>query len=354
MRDAISLAKRGLGTTHPNPSVGCVIVKNDVIVGRGFTQPGGRPHAEVVALSQAGDAARDSDVYVTLEPCAHTGKTPPCAEALIEAKVKRVYIAILDKDERVRGKGVDLLEAAGIEVLVGVCEDEARKVNKGFLLRFEEARPLYTSKIASSLDGRIALASGESKWITGPKARTFGHMLRAKHDAILVGVNTVLKDNPSLTCRLPGLENRSPIRVVLDRNLRTPIEAKTVSTAKIVPTYIVTEQVEGDKLDALLEVGVNILSVANIRDIEQISKELVKLGLTRVLIEGGGVVHASFLNVGIVDRIEHFIAGKAIGGDGLPAIGKMDVSTLKGAPRYQSAAIRQLGPDILASWDKEE
>ena len=351
---ALALAKRGIGCVAPNPSVGCVIVKDNVIVGRGRTQDGGRPHAERMALQQAVETAKGADVYVTLEPCAHTGNTPPCADALIDAGVARVFIATLDQDERVAGKGVKALEDAGIETHVGALSDQAYDLNKGFFLRFEEDRPFYSSKIASSVDGRIALSSGESKWITGANARAYGHILRARHDAILVGVNTVIADNPSLTCRLEGLEGISPIRIILDKTLRTPADSVLVSTACDTPTLIVTEQADTIKQQPFVAAGVKFLAVEDINNISMISKALVDEGITRVLIEGGGMVHASFIKAGVVDRIEHFIGGSLIGGDGLPAVGSMNYEALSDTPKYESASIRQLGADILASWNKSE
>jgi diaminohydroxyphosphoribosylaminopyrimidine deaminase/5-amino-6-(5-phosphoribosylamino)uracil reductase len=355
MQMALSLAKRGLGDVAPNPAVGCIIVKNGLIVGRGRTQRGGRPHAERVALLEAGEAAEGADVYVTLEPCAHTGQTSPCAIALVEAKVKRVFIAILDKDERVAGKGVQILEDAGIDVQFGLCAQAAMRVNQGFFLRFDQERPLFTSKIAGTIDSKIALVNGESKWITGEKARSFGHMLRARHDAILVGVNTVLKDDPSLTCRLPGLEDWSPVRIIMDRTLRTPILSKLVQTAHHIPTYIITEHAAGTAAyQTLLEYGVQLITLSDIGDIKAVSKALVDKGITRVLIEGGGQIHASFLKAGVVDHIEQFIAGSVIGYDGTASVGEMNFHSLADIPKYQSATIRKIGPDILASWDKAE
>ena len=351
---ALALAKRGVGRVAPNPSVGCVIVKNNVIVGRGRTQDGGRPHAERLALWEAGDAAKGANVYVTLEPCAHTGQTAPCAEALIDAGVARVFIAVLDQDERVAGKGVKLLEDAAIGVHVGLLSEKAYNINKGFFLRFEASRPFYSSKIAGSIDGRIGLSNGESQWITCEKSRFFGHMLRANHDAILVGIHTVIADNSSLTCRIVGLESCSPVRVILDRTLRTPIDSVLVTSANDTPTIIVTEETSTDKRRAYIDYGVKFISVNCIRNISEISNVLVGEGITRVLIEGGGIVHASFLKAGVVDRIEQFIGGSILGGDGLPAVGSMNYGALNDTPKYQSASIRQLGPDILASWNKAE
>src|SRR5579862_7078692 len=213
MRGALSLARRGLGNTWPNPAVGCVLVREGRVVGRGWTQPGGRPHAETEALARAGRAARGATAYVTLEPCCHHGRTPPCADALIAAGLSRVVAAIEDPDPRVAGGGLARLRAAGLDVESGLCAAEAAEINAGFLSRLRLGRPLVTLKLATSLDGRIATASGESRWITGGPARERAHLLRATHDAILVGTDTVIADNPELTCRLPGLAGHSPVRV---------------------------------------------------------------------------------------------------------------------------------------------
>jgi diaminohydroxyphosphoribosylaminopyrimidine deaminase / 5-amino-6-(5-phosphoribosylamino)uracil reductase len=208
MRSAIALARRGLGTVAPNPAVGCVIVNNGTVVGRGWTQPGGRPHGETEALRRAGDAASGATAYVSLEPCNHWGKTPPCTEALLEARIGRVVVACEDPDPRVSGSGIRRLREAGVQVDIGLCADEATELNEGFFHRIRDGRPLVTLKLATSLDGRIALRTGESQWITGPTARSWGHGLRARYDAIMVGLNTALADDPELTCRLPGLSGR--------------------------------------------------------------------------------------------------------------------------------------------------
>ena len=229
MRHALTLAERALGRTAPNPAVGCVIVSRDGhVVGRGRTQDGGRPHAEAVALTQAGDAATGATAYVTLEPCAHHGQTPPCAEALANAGIARVVASVEDPDPRVKGKGFAMLRAAGVEVVTGLLEKETTELNAGFFLRITENRPLVTLKIAQSEDGKTARA-GDDKWITGEEARRFSHLLRAKHDAILIGVGTALADDPELTCRLPGLEKYSPLRVVLERILTACVEFATAA-----------------------------------------------------------------------------------------------------------------------------
>src|SRR5919202_715739 len=262
MRAALALARRGLGNTWPNPSVGCVVVRDGRVVGRGWTQPGGRPHAETEALARAGDASKGATAYITLEPCCHWGQTPPCTDALLVAGVARVVVAMEDPDPRVLGDGIDRLRSAGIEVTVGVCADEAAELNAGFTKRIVEGRPLTTLKLATTLDGRIATHRGESQWITGPAARERAHALRADHDAIMVGSNTVLVDNPLLTCRLPGLEHRSPVRLVVDSRLRVPLTARLVAGARQVPTWFVTLH-HGDaaRCEAFRSCGVELIEV---------------------------------------------------------------------------------------------
>src|SRR5713226_5495304 len=240
MRAALALARRGLGRVWPNPAVGCVVARDGRVVGRRWTQPGGRPHAETEALARAGEAAHGATAYVSLEPCSHWGKTPPCADALIAAGLGRVVVALEDPDPRVAGGGVARLRAAGIAVEAGLGAAEAAEINAGFFQRVRLGRPLVTLKLATSLDGRIATASGESRWITGPAARERAHLLRATHDGILVGTDTVLADNPQLTCRLPGLDAHSPVRVVIDRQLRIPLDAHIFAEARQVPTWVVT------------------------------------------------------------------------------------------------------------------
>jgi diaminohydroxyphosphoribosylaminopyrimidine deaminase/5-amino-6-(5-phosphoribosylamino)uracil reductase len=240
MRAALALARRGLGNAWPNPAVGCVLVKEGRVIGRGWTQPGGRPHAETEALRRAGDAARGATAYVTLEPCSHHGRTPPCCEALAEAGIARVVMAMRDPDPRVNGRGLAMLRGAGIAVEEGLLEAEARALNAGFFRRIQAGMPVVTLKLASTLDGRIATASGESRWITGEAARREVHALRARHDAILVGSGTVLADDPDLTCRIPGMERVPMLRVVADARLRTPPSARLVQSAGAAPVLVMT------------------------------------------------------------------------------------------------------------------
>ena len=351
MRHALALAERTLGTTAPNPAVGCVIVKDERVVGRGWTQSGGRPHAEVVALMEAGEDARGATAYVTLEPCAHQGETPPCANALVRAGVARVVSAVEDPDPRVSGKGLAMLREGGVEVTKGVLEKEAAALNAGFFLRVTKSRPLVTLKVAQSIDGKTATVSGQSKWITGPEARRFGHLLRAKHDAILVGIETALADNPDLTCRIAGLEERSPIRVVLDTRLRLEDSSKLAKTAKQTPTRVYTTASGGSSLAAR---GVEVIRVnKDVRgrpDIAAVLKDLAKVGVTRLLVEGGASVHASFLDRGFADRLEIFRAPILLGASGRNGIEALAALDLDEASRFVSLGTRKLGPDMLESF----
>jgi len=237
---ALTLARRGLGSVWPNPSVGCVLVRDARFVARGWTQPGGRPHAETEALKRAGDAARGATAYVSLEPCAHHGATPPCADALVRAGIARCVAAVEDRDPRVAGRGLAALREAGVETTLGVCGAEAEDLNAGFFMRVRHGRPLVTLKLATSLDGRIATHAGHSQWITGEGARRRTHLLRAEHDAVMVGAATALADDPLLTCRLPGAEQRSPVRIVADGRMQLPLTARLVTSAASAPTWLIT------------------------------------------------------------------------------------------------------------------
>jgi diaminohydroxyphosphoribosylaminopyrimidine deaminase/5-amino-6-(5-phosphoribosylamino)uracil reductase len=262
MRSALALARRGLGQVWPNPAVGCVIVKDGRVVGRGWTQKGGRPHAETEALARAGAAARGATAYVSLEPCSHHGKTAPCAEALITAGIGRVVAAVEDPDPRVSGRGIARLRDAGVVVETGLCATESVELNAGFFCRVISGRPLIALKLATSLDGRIATASGESRWITGPAARERAHLLRATHDAVLVGTGTALSDDPEMTCRLPGLASRSPVRVVIDRNLRLPAMLRLFAEAGVAPSWVVTHaKSDSTRRMALKKQGVTLIEM---------------------------------------------------------------------------------------------
>ncbi len=349
MRHALALAERALGRTAPNPAVGCVIVaKDERVVGRGWTQPGGRPHAETMALAQAGEEARGATAYVTLEPCAHQAMTPPCANALVAAGIARV---VADPDPRVAGKGIAMLWDAGVQVATGVLAKEAAELNAGFFLRVTQNRPLVTLKIAQSLDGKTATLSGQSKWITGPHARRFGHLLRAKHDAILIGIETALADDPELTCRIAGLEDRSPIRVVLDTRLRLGERSKLAQSARRTPTLVFTVNDGGGRLEAS---GIEVIKTARDArgrpDVGAVLNELARRGVTRLLAEGGASVHAAFLDRTLADRLEIFRAPVVLGASGRSAVDALAALDLDEASRFVSVGRRMLGPDLLESF----
>jgi diaminohydroxyphosphoribosylaminopyrimidine deaminase/5-amino-6-(5-phosphoribosylamino)uracil reductase len=352
MKAALVLARRGLGSAWPNPTVGCVIVKEGRVLGRGWTQPGGRPHGETEALDRAGAEAEDATAYVSLEPCCHWGKTPPCADALIAAGIRRVVVPIEDPDPRVSGRGIARLREAGVTVEMGLLAQEAAEINAGFFLRLRQGRPLVTLKLASSLDGMLATSRGESQWITGPLARDRAHLLRASHDAVMIGSNTVLTDDPRLTCRLPGLDDRSPVRIVVDGRLRVPLTARVVAEARQVPTWFITlEQGDAPRREAFLGCGVELIEVPPTADrmVDMIAalKELGGRGVTRVLVEGGATLAAVLLRAGLVDRIAWFHAPVLIGGDGVSAVAPLGIAELSHAPRFERSALEAVGDDVL-------
>jgi diaminohydroxyphosphoribosylaminopyrimidine deaminase/5-amino-6-(5-phosphoribosylamino)uracil reductase len=355
MRAALALARRGLGAVWPNPAVGCVIVKNGRIAGRGWTQPGGRPHGETEALRRAGEAARGADAYVSLEPCCHWGRTPPCVDALIAAGVQRVVVALEDPDPRVAGEGLRRLHTAGLDVEVGLCAAEAAEVNAGFLSRLRLGRPLVTLKFATSLDGRIATASGESQWITGPPARERAHALRANHDAIMVGTGTVIADDPQLTCRLPGLGHCSPVRVVIDRHLRIPPAARLVVDARRIPTWVLTlRSADPARRATFLANRITLIDVdpdsEGQVDLAAALRALGERGITRLLVEGGAGLMAAFLRARLVDRLVWVHAPLIIGGEGVPAIAGLDLAALADALAFERLSTETIGDDVLTTF----
>jgi diaminohydroxyphosphoribosylaminopyrimidine deaminase/5-amino-6-(5-phosphoribosylamino)uracil reductase len=356
MRAALALARRNLGQTWPNPSVGCVLVKDGRVVARGVTAPGGRPHAEAVALLAAGEAAMGATAYVTLEPCSHHGRTPPCADALIAAGVVRVVVACGDPDPRVNGAGVARLRHAGIAVAEGVCGAEAEALQLGFLTRVRHGRPMVTLKLASTLDGRIATASGESLWTPGAPARRVAHALRGSHDAVLCGVGTVLADDPALTCRIEGLRRTQDVRIVLDSHLRTPLLSRLVATAGTAPTWILHRpDADPARLAALRGAGVTLIPVVGGSiglDIAAALQALGGAGLTRVLVEGGAAVAAALLRAGLVDRLAWFHAPAVMGGDGWPAAQAFGATVLAEMPRFRRVSVRALGEDMLSEFER--
>lgn len=348
MRAALALARRGLGNTWPNPAVGCVLLRDGEVVGQGWTQPGGRPHAEVEALARAGGAARGATAYVTLEPCSHWGKTPPCAEALIAAGIARAVVATRDPDARVDGRGIARLREAGIEVIEGVLEAEAREQIEGFAARNLLGRPMVMLKLATSLDGRIATRTGQSQWITGPEARARVQQLRGQHDAVMVGSGTVLADDPDLTCRLPG-RPRPTVRVVADGRLRMPLTARMLASARQAPVWILTRAGHAAaRLSALRETGAEVIELAGAPlDPAAMLRALAERGLTRVMLEGGAGLAGSLMRAGLIDRLAWFHAPLVIGGDGRAGLEAMGIGPLAAAPRFEILAAESLGADRL-------
>ena len=352
MRAALALGARGLGTTWPNPSVGCVIVRDGLVAGRGRTARGGRPHAETQALEQAGNAARGATAYVTLEPCANWGQTPPCSGALIDAGIARVVVATLDPDPRVDGRGVAWLREAGVSVEVGLLGEEARAQHLGLYRRILDHRPMVSLKLAQSLDGRIAASTGHSQWITSAPARAEAHRLRATHDAILVGSGTAMADDPALTCRIPGLEDRSPVRIVLDRRLRLTPESLLARTANDVPVWVYTARGNDGRAQPLRDAGVEVIDLPD-PSVDAVLTHLASRSITRLLVEGGSTVASAFLSADRVDRLHMATAPMVIGGDGLPAIAGLGLERVDEAMRWRRVESRAIGVDRLDVLERE-
>ncbi len=350
---ALMLGRRCQGQTWPNPAIGCVIVRDGRIVGRGWTAPGGRPHAETQALAQAGQKARGATAYVTLEPCSHHGQTPPCAEALVEAGIACVVAPFADSDGRVAGRGFAFLQRAGVDLRHAVLADQAARDLQGFLLRTEQGRPHLTLKLAGSFDGRIATATGQSQWITGPEARRHVHALRACHDAVMVGAGTARSDDPSLTVRGLGI-SAQPVRVVVSRRLDLPLMSKLARRAGEAPVWLC----HGPDADpALIEtwqgIGATLLAcdlTGRQLDMRSVLHRLGEQGLTRVFCEGGSSLAASLLSAGLVDELVNYSAGMAIGAEGLPSVGALGLEGLADAPRFRLVENRAIGGDILQRW----
>ncbi|MCV6597701.1 MAG: bifunctional diaminohydroxyphosphoribosylaminopyrimidine deaminase/5-amino-6-(5-phosphoribosylamino)uracil reductase RibD [Mangrovicoccus sp.] len=357
MGHALALGRRGLGSTWPNPAVGCVITNQGRVVGRGWTQPGGRPHAEPMALAQAGERARGGTAYVSLEPCAHHGKTPPCADALIAAGVARVVVALGDPDPRVDGGGIARLRAAGIDVIEGLRASEAEADQIGFLSRIRLGRPMVTLKLANSFDGRIATASGESRWITGPAARHWVHGERACHDAVMVGGGTARADDPSLNVRGFG-EIAQPLRLVACRRLDLPKDAALIRTARDIPVWVLHgADAAPDRVAELTDAGLRCIEAPLGRDGHLdpagMLQALGAAGLTRIFCEGGGALAASLLQADLVDHLVGFTAGLALGAEGRPSLGPLGIAALSEAPRFTLIETRALGGDVLHRWKRQ-
>jgi diaminohydroxyphosphoribosylaminopyrimidine deaminase / 5-amino-6-(5-phosphoribosylamino)uracil reductase len=353
MAHALRLAARGLGNTWPNPAVGCVLVQDGLVIGRGWTQPGGRPHAEVRALQQAGPLAAGATAYVTLEPCAHHGHTPPCAEALIAAKVSRVVTALTDPDPRVSGQGHAMLRTAGLAVTEGVLSTEATRLSAGFLKRVTQALPFVTLKLAATLDGRIATATGESRWITGPAARRKVHALRLQHDAVMVGSGTALADDPDLTVRELGAD-RQPVRIVLDRLLRHAPDSRLGRTAHETPVWLVHGPHAPDAARRRWsDTGALLLDVPEAGghlDLPLAMQALAAKGLTRILCEGGSTLAAAILQNRLVDDLALFSGAALIGSEGHPALGPLGLTVLAEAQRPTLRETQILGTDVYSLW----
>lgn len=357
MQLALALGRRGLGRTWPNPAVGAVIVKDGVIIGRGWTQAGGRPHAEVEALRRAGDAARGATLYVTLEPCSHFGRSPPCADAVVAAGLARVVSAIEDPNPEVAGQGHAKLRAAGIAVDVGLCAAEDARDHAGHFRRIRDKRPHVILKLAVSADDKIAASGHKPVAISGEAARTRVHLLRAQSDAILVGIGTVKADDPLLTCRLPGMAARSPVRLVLDRALRISGDSRLVHSARETPLWVLTsDMAEAPAAVKLGAAGAQVIRVTASApqglDLSSVLHALAEKGISRLLVEGGSRVANSFVAGGLVDEIWLLRGPDAIGADGVPALDAMPLDAITQSPAFRLRASETLGEDVLTIYDR--
>jgi diaminohydroxyphosphoribosylaminopyrimidine deaminase / 5-amino-6-(5-phosphoribosylamino)uracil reductase len=357
MQLALTLGRRGLGRTWPNPAVGAVVVKDGVIVGRGWTQPGGRPHAEPEALKRAGEAARGATLYVTLEPCSHFGKSPPCADAVIAAGIARVVAAIEDPNPDVAGQGHARLRAAGITVDVGLCATEAARDHAGHFRRIRDQRPHVILKLAVSVDDKIGAAGHKPVAITGEAARTRVHLLRAQCDAVLVGIGTVLADDPLLTCRLPGMAARSPVRVVLDRALRLQGSTQLVQSARQTPVWVVaSELAEAAAAMKLGAAGVQVIRIAPTEapglDLIAVLHALSGRGITRLMVEGGSRVAASFVAAGLIDEVWLLRGREAVGSDGVAALDALPLTAITQSPAFRVRASEALENDTLTIYER--
>ena len=372
MQQALQLAARGVGHTHPNPVVGCVIVeavpqKPDQIspnmgwrvIGKGYHQKAGEPHAEILALNALSqpDQSQGATLYVTLEPCSHQGRTPPCADALIRAGVARVVVAMLDPNPQVSGQGVERLRHAGITVTVGVCAEKAKQLNKPFITWIRQHRPMVTVKMAASLDGKTATRTGESQWITGPRAREHVQKMRAKHDVVMVGIGTVLADNPRLNCRLATGQNRlaarDPIRLVVDSSLKIPLDAAILTSSPTAPLWVAcTERAKYTTRTALEKQGVKILLCGQTAkgrvDLNELMNQLGSLGILSVLSEAGSTLSAALFDDGLVDQLALFLAPKLIGGDQAAGLlGGEGINLLTNAHHLTKLNVTTVGEDLL-------
>jgi diaminohydroxyphosphoribosylaminopyrimidine deaminase/5-amino-6-(5-phosphoribosylamino)uracil reductase len=359
MQLALTLGQRGQGRTWPNPAVGAVVVKDGIIVGRGWTQPGGRPHAEPEALARAGEAARGATLYATLEPCSHVGKSPPCADAIIASGIARVVSAIEDPNPEVAGQGHARLRAAGISVDIGIGAGEAAHDHAGHFRRIRDQRPHVILKLAVSSDDRIGAAGHKPVAITGEAARAQVHLLRAQCDAILIGIGTVLSDDPLLTCRLPGMEARSPVRVVLDRSLRIPGNSRLVHSARETPLWVISSNLaEAPAAVKLGAAGAQVIRVDTATaaspglDLRAVLHALAAKGITRLLVEGGARVASSFVASGLVDEAWLLRGATAVGADGVAALGELPLATITQSPAFRVRDTQRLQDDTLTVYER--
>jgi diaminohydroxyphosphoribosylaminopyrimidine deaminase/5-amino-6-(5-phosphoribosylamino)uracil reductase len=355
---ALSLGRRGQGRTWPNPAVGAVVVKDGVIVGRGWTQPGGRPHAEPEALARAGESARGATLYVTLEPCSHFGKSPPCADAVIASGIARVVSAIEDPNPEVAGRGHAKLRAAGITVDVGAGAVEAARDHAGHFRRIRDKRPHVILKLAVSPDDKIAAAGHQPVAITGEAAKARAHLLRAQCDAILVGIGTVLSDDPVLTCRLPGMEARSPVRVVLDRALRIPGGSRLLQSARETPLWVMTSNLaEAPAAMKLGAAGAQVIRVPTTTappglDLAAVLHALAEQGISRLMVEGGARVASSFVAAGLADEVWLLRGAHPVGADGVPALAALPLAAITQSPAFKLRASETLQSDTLTVYER--
>jgi diaminohydroxyphosphoribosylaminopyrimidine deaminase/5-amino-6-(5-phosphoribosylamino)uracil reductase len=353
---AMTLGRRGLGRTWPNPAVGAVVVKDGVVVGRGWTQPGGRPHAETQALARAGAAARGATLYVTLEPCSHYGKTPPCADAVIAAGIARVVSAMVDPNPEVAGAGHWRMAEQGVVVEVGIGAEDAERAHAGHSRRVRDGRPHVILKLAVSADGKAGLAGRRPAPITGEAARARVHLMRATSDAVLTGIGTALADDPLLTCRLPGMTDRSPVRVVLDGKLRLPPNSKLAATARDTPLWVVTgEGTPAEPERALKRQSVEVLRVPDRNgklDLAAVLTLLAGRGITRLMVEAGPILTTELLSAGLVDEAALFRSPVPIGPDGIDAVEKLSFSALAQSAGLKAVGREQIGVDMVETFER--
>lgn len=348
MRLAVKLAKKGLGRTSPNPIVGSVVVKNRKIIGQGYHEKAGLPHAEINALLDAGKKAKGSTLYVTLEPCAHFGRTPPCVQAIIKAGVKKVVVGSIDPNPKVRGKGIRILQDNGIEVIKDVLRDECLSLNEAYVKYVTKKTPFVILKLAVTLDGKIATSTGDSKWITSLESRRYAHRLRSLVDCVMVGSGTILKDDPALTVRF--IKGKNPARAVLDSSLKMPVKAKIFASRNEKVFVFISAKANKNKIKLLEQKGAEVIKVKQSQDglnIKGVLKELGKRAITSVLIEGGARLAASALKQGAADKAIFIMAPKIIGGDGVDCIGSIGVKRVDEALDLKKIEIRKLGKDII-------